>query len=287
MKKTSYKKLIRDWVFILLGSAIYAAGVAFLLDPNNLAPGGVSGIAIVLNRLIHLPTGVIILCLNIPIMIVGTWKLGFRVLYTTIFATVFSSAIIDLIAPFGALTHDPLLAAVIGGTCSGFGIALVFKAGATTGGTDVLARLIKLKYPYMKLGKMMLFLDGTVVVAAALVFRNIDKALYAGISLVIFSLIFDAVLYGPDSAKLVYVISDRHQQIVQELLKLDIGVTYLRGIGAYTNHDKCVILCAMRKQLFPQMQEIVRESDPDAFLIVTSANEIFGEGFKSHYNQQF
>lgn len=287
MKKNKYRKLVRDWVFIVLGSAIYAAGVAFFLDPNSLAPGGVSGVAIVLNRLIHLPTGSIILCLNIPIMILGTWKLGFRMLYTTIFATVFSSAVIDLIAPLGALTQDPFLAAIVGGACSGFGIALVFKAGATTGGTDVLARLVKLKFPYMKLGKMMLFLDGSVVIAAALVFRDIDKAFYAGFALVIFSLIFDAALYGPDSAKLVYVISDEHKKITGELLKLDIGVTYLKGMGAYTSQEKRVILCAMRKQLFPQMQEIVREVDADAFLIVTSANEIFGEGFKSHYDQQF
>ena len=160
-------------------------------------------------------------------------------------------------------------------------MGILFKLGATSGGTDILIRVIKLKYKHLKTGSLFLATDCCVIAASALVFRNVDLALYAAIATMISSFALDLVLYGRDEAKLVYLITDHEQTIAQRLLEeLEIGVTYLQGQGAYTRDTKKVILCAMQKRLLPRVQEIAMAEDPCVFLIVTSASEIFGEGFK-------
>lgn len=271
---------------LTLGSVLYAAAIALFLDPNQLAPGGVSGTAIIINYLTDLPTGMVVLCINIPLMLLGLWKLGVRVMLSTVFCTVLSSFAIDVIARWGALTTDPLLAAIAGGALLALGMGLVFRAGGTTGGSDIIVRLIKLRYPYVKTGKLFLLTDSVIVAASGFIFRNIDRALYATIAMVVFTYVLDTVLYGADGAKLLYIITEADQPIAARLLELDVGVTYLKGIGGYTQHPKKVILCAMHKQIFPKAREIVRQEDPNAFMIVTSATEIFGEGFKDHHHQQ-
>lgn len=192
---------------------------------------------------------------------------------------------IDIIGKWGALTTDSLLAAASGGALLAVGMGLVFRAGGTTGGSDIIVRLIKLRYPYVKTGKLFLLTDSVIVILSGIIFRNIDRALYATIAMVVFTFVFDTVLYGADGAKLLYIITSADRPIAARLMELDVGVTYLDGIGAYTEKPKKVVLCAMHKQVFPQAREIVREEDPDAFMIVTSANEIFGEGFKDHHQQ--
>lgn len=266
---------------ILLASLLYAAAIALFLDPNQLAPGGVSGIAIIVNHLTQLPTGTLILMMNVPLLALGMWKLGWRFVLETLIAVVASSIFTNLLSPLGPLTRDPLLAAAAGGALLAVGMGLLFKLGATSGGTDILIRVIKLKYKHLKTGSLFLLTDCCVIAASALVFRNVDLALYAAIATVLSSFCLDLVLYGRDEAKLVYLITDHEKIIAQRLLQeLEIGVTYLQGQGAYTRDDKQVILCAMQKRLLPRVQEIAMEEDPYAFLIVTSASEIFGEGFK-------
>ena len=266
---------------IILASLIYAAAIALFLDPNQLAPGGVSGIAIILNRLLHVPTGTLILLMNVPLLALGMWKLGWKFVLSTVVAVAASSVFTDLLAPYGPLTTDPLLAACAGGALLAVGMGLLFKLGATSGGTDILIRVIKLKYKHLKTGSLFLITDCCVIAASALVFRNVDLALYAAIATILSSFCLDLVLYGRDEAKLVYLITDHEQAIAHRLLQeLEIGVTYLQGQGAYTRDNKKVILCAMQKRLLPRVQEIAMEEDPCAFLIVTSASEIFGEGFK-------
>ena len=266
---------------IIGASLLYAAAIALFLDPNQLAPGGVSGIAIILNRLCGLPTGTLILLMNIPLLALGMWKLGWKVVLSTIVAVVSSSVFTDLLAPYGPLTSDPLLAACAGGGLLAVGMGILFKLGATSGGTDILIRVIKLKYKHLKTGSLFLATDCCVIAASALVFGDIDLALYAAIATIVSSFCLDLVLYGRDEAKLVYLITDHEQAIADRLLQeLEIGVTYLDGQGAYTRDNKKVILCAMQKRLLPKVQEIAMEEDPFAFLIVTSASEIFGEGFK-------
>ena len=266
---------------ILLASLLYAAAIALFLDPNHLAPGGVSGIAIIVNQLTNLPTGTLILIMNVPLMALGMWKLGFRFLLSTLVAVIASSVFTNFLAPYGPLTTDPLLAACAGGGLLAVGMGILFKLGATSGGTDILIRVIKLKYKHLKTGSLFLATDCCVIAASALVFGDIDLALYAAIATVVSSFCLDLVLYGRDEAKLVYLITDHEAAIANRLLQeLEIGVTYLQGQGAYTRDNKKVILCAMQKRLLPKVQEIAMEEDPYAFLIVTSASEIFGEGFK-------
>ena len=272
---------ILQYAGILAASALYAAAIALFLDPNHLAPGGVSGIAIIINQLTQIPTGTLILIMNVPLMALGMWKLGFKFLLSTLVAVISSSIFTNLLAPYGPLTTDPLLAACAGGALLAVGMGLLFKLGATSGGTDILIRVIKLKYKHLKTGSLFLITDCCVIAASALVFRNVDLALYAAIATILSSFCLDLVLYGRDEAKLVYLITDHEKAIANRLLEeLEIGVTYLQGQGAYTRDNKMVILCAMQKRLLPRVQEIAMEEDPCAFLIVTSASEIFGEGFK-------
>ena len=272
---------ILQYAGILAASALYAAAIALFLDPNHLAPGGVSGIAIIINQLTQIPTGTLILIMNVPLMALGMWKLGFKFLLSTLVAVISSSIFTNLLAPYGPLTTDPLLAACAGGALLAVGMGLLFKLGATSGGTDILIRVIKLKYKHLKTGSLFLITDCCVIAASALVFRNVDLALYAAIATILSSFCLDLVLYGRDEAKLVYLITDHEKAIANRLLEeLEIGVTYLQGQGAYTRDNKKVILCAMQKRLLPRVQEIAMEEDPCAFLIVTSASEFFGEGFK-------
>lgn len=285
--KKTLQRRVWDYIVITVASGIYAVAVSLFLDPNSLAPGGVTGIAIILNRLTGLETGTWVLLINIPIIAVGTWKFGLRFILSTMYCTAVTSLFINLLAPFGALTTDPFLAALVGGALMAVGIGFVFKSGATTGGTDIIIKLLRLKFPHLKTGSLFLMTDAVIVTASAFVFKNVDVALYAGLVVVINSVLLDVVLYGRDGAKLIFIISDNHEQITKRILEeMDIGVTYITGSGAYSGKGKNVIMCVMKKQLSPKAEEIVREEDPLAFMIVTSATEIFGEGYKSIFSEK-
>lgn len=266
-----------------LGSLIYAAGIALFLDPNHLAPGGVSGIAIILTHYLPLATGTLTFLINVPLMILGVWKLGLRLMAGTVAVIVMMSGMTNLLAPYGPVLTDPLLASVVGGALLGIGIGIVFRAGGTTGGIDILVTILRRKYKHIKTNQLFLIMDVTVVALSALAFGDLVVALYAGIAVTATSVVLDKVLYGSDEARLVYIISDMQDAISRRLLQdVDAGVTLLEGRGAYTGNPKKVILCAVQKRLLPRVQEIAREEDPTSFLIVTSATEIYGEGFKSH-----
>lgn len=284
-RKELAKDLTRKGLLILVGSVIYAIAISLLLDPNSLAPGGVSGIAIIIHHYLSaIPTGTLILAINIPLMIWGAIRLGIGTMLSTIFTTFFSSIVVNYFAKLPCLTVDPLLAAVFGGACMGLSMSMIFKAESTTGGTDIIVRIIRLRLPQFTTGKLFLMTDGLIVAISALAFKNIDTALYAGLACTISSFVFDLFLYGGDGAKLLYIISDRHEAITQRLLnELDVGVTYLHGEGAYSHSGKKVVMCAMKNQFFPKTRQLVLEEDPLAFLIVGQASEIFGEGFKSHH----
>ena len=285
-KKTTRQR-IKDYLVITFASAVYAVAVSLFLDPNSLAPGGVTGIAIILNRLTGLETGTWVLFINIPIIALGTWKLGWRFILSTGYCTLISSLFINLLSPFGAVTEDLLLAAVAGGCLMAVGLGLVFKSGATTGGTDIIVKLLRIRFPQLKTGFLFFVTDAVIVAASGIVFKNVDVALYAGIVIAINSLLMDVVLYGRDGAKLVFIISDKHENITKRILEeLDIGVTYISGSGAYSGKEKNVIMCVMKKQISPRAEAIVREEDPLAFMIVTSATEIFWEGYKSIYSEK-
>lgn len=286
-KKKSLRQTIKDYLLITVSCIIYSVAVSLFLDPNSLAPGGVTGIAIILNRLIPVETGTLILLLNIPILILGTWKFGIRFSLSTIYSTVLISLFTNLFASVEVVTRDPLLAALAGSTLTAIGIGGVFKAGATTGGTDIIVKILRLKMPHLKTGGLFLAIDAVIVTASAFVFKNIDVALYAGLTVFVISLVLDLVLYGRDEAKLFFIISDKSEQITRRLLEeLDIGVTHMQGAGAFSGKEKQVILCAAKKVTAPKAEQIVREEDSQAFMIITSATEIYGEGYKSYFSEK-
>ncbi len=286
-KKISMKKMIKDYVLITIACAVYSVAISMFLDPNSLAPGGVTGIAIILNRLIPVETGTLILLINVPILLLGAWKFGLRFSLSTIYSTVLISLFTNLLTNVKVVTSDPLLAALVGGSLSAIGIGWVFKAGATTGGTDIIIKLLRIKMPHLRTGGLFLAMDAVIVALSAFVFKDIDVALYAGLTVFVISLVLDLVLYGRDEAKLMFIISDKSEEITRRLLEeLDIGVTHMRGSGAFSGKDKQVILCAAKKSIAPKTEVIVKEEDPQAFMIITSATEIYGEGYKSYFSEK-
>ena len=277
-------RLICEYMVIAVASVFFAIAVSLFLDPNKLAPGGVTGIAIIINHFLDMPTGTLVLIMNIPIMILGIWKFGVKFFISTIVATVMGSVFIDIVAKFPVATNDMFLSALIGGILMGLSIGLIFKVGASTGGTDIIARLLKIRFPHVETGKLIILVDIMIVLASAIAFRDIELAAYAGICVFVSGKALDFVLYGGEGARLIFVISDKEEEIAQKFMTdLDSGVTYVNGIGAYTSSDKKIVMCAMTKQMLPKAQDIVRQIDDNAFMIITSANEIVGEGYKSPY----
>lgn len=287
IEKKTVKRRIFDYFMITAAACIYGVSISLFLDPNNLAPGGVTGIAVIINRLTGLPTGTGMLLINIPILIAGLWKFGLRFIISTIYATFMCSVFTNYFTRFGALTSQPLLAALAGGILMAIGLGIVFKAGATTGGTDIIVKFLRLKYKHLKTGRLFFITDILIVSASLFVFGDFDTIMYAILAVVVCSIMFDAVLYGRDEAKLIYIISDCSEKITARLLEeLDIGVTYLEGKGAYSNNPKQVIMCVMRNTMAPKAEEIVKEEDPLAFMIVSSATEIYGEGYKNIFSEK-
>ena len=276
---------LKNYTQVFIGSLLFAAGVSLFLAPNDLASGGVSGMSIIIGHFIEsVPIGTWVIIINIPIMIAGVWGLGFKILLPTFAALSVSTIAMNLLEAYvPPVTQNPLLACAAGGVLVSAGIGLVFRGGATTGGTDIIVKLLRLKFPHISTGTIFLFADGAICLASGIIFQDIDKALYAGIALFVQMYVLNMVLYGSDEARMVYIISEKDNMIVDKFLKeIDVGATYLYGCGAYTGKDKKVLMCAMKMRILPQAREIVRKEDPDAFMIVTKATSVFGEGFKSH-----
>lgn len=288
-KKSSVEKVLVKYMKITLAAALYGVSIALFLDPLSLAPGGFSGIAIILNRVVPLGTGAWFLILNIPVLLLALWQFGWRFLVSTLYATVLSGVFTDFItARFSAyVVTDMILAVVFGSLLMALALGITFLCGATTGGSDIIVKLLRRKYPHIKTGRLYFLFDMAVVAAAGLVFRNARLALYALISVFLIGYMLDVVLYGRDSAKLLYIISDHAQEIADRILKeLDIGATFMEGKGAFSGTPKQVILCVVKKRVYPHAEEIVKEEDPDAFLIVSGASEIFGEGYKDYFDER-
>ncbi len=280
--KSPVLRFVYQYGMITVGALIYAVAISLFLDPNKLAPGGVSGLAIIINHYTSFSTGMTALVINIPLMILGIWKFGLKFFISTIVATTLGSVFIDVLAPIGAVADDKILCAVIGGALIGISLGFIFKAGATTGGTDIVARLLKLKFPHVETGSLFMAVDSLVVAASAIAFRDIEVALYAAICVFITGKMFDLVLYGAQEAKLLIIISDKEEEIASRLLNdIDTGMTYLHGVGGYSEKNKKVIMCAIKKQMLPKVEDMIKEVDLNAFIIVTSANEIVGQGYRS------
>ena len=286
-EKKTLKTHIKDYLIITIASFFYGIAISQFLDPNDIAPGGVSGLAMIINRIINIEVGTIILMLNVPILLMGLYKFGLKFLISTIYSTFMCSVFTNLMAVYPPITSDPLLATICGCALASVAIGFIFKAGATTGGTDIIVKVLRLRFPHLKTGRLFLICDMFVVLLSAFVFEHSDSALLAVIGVFLMSIVFDMVLYGADGAKLIYIISNCWQEIATRMLvELDVGVTYLEGEGAYSNERKRVIMCVVRKQIAPQIEEIVKEEDPNAFMIISSAAEIYGEGYKNIFSEK-
>ena len=287
--KSKNLRRLAEYVVITIGAIIYGATTSLLIDPNNIAPGGLTGLAIVLNRLLNLGTGMWFMIMNIPILILAIWKFGIRFTISTIYATVVISWATDICTQFfpGLIIRDTFLRATFGSAALGVAIGLIFKCHATTGGTDVIIKLLRIKYPHIKTGMLYLLTDIVVLIVAGLVFGDFAASLYSFMSVMVTSYVLDLVLYGRDEAKLIYIISDKPDVITKRLLdELDIGATHVFAKGAYSGENKKVIMCAIKKRLSPLAEDIVRDEDPNAFMIISSASEIYGEGYKSYFDER-
>ena len=285
MTKPVPVKLFFSYLWITLASVVYAVGFNWCYEPNQIGFGGITGVAQIVNAILPAaPIGTVVIILNVPLFLMG-WKfLGGHLLLSSLYAMFISSLAIDLlhlVCVFQPM--DPVLATIYGGVLMGGSLGVIFLQGATTGGTDLIARLLKLKLAWLPMGKLLMAIDLAVILAVAVAFGNLDSALYGVVALYLSSKVMDLVLYGLDTAKVAYIISDRHQEIAQRLIRdLDRGVTLLRGEGGWSGREKRVVMCAFKQRQIVAMKAIVRDIDPAAFLIVCDAHEVMGEGFREY-----
>ena len=275
---------VKSYVVITLGSLLYALAYNIFYAPNLVAMGGLTGLGQVLNALIPvLPVGTTVFVMNVPLFFLG-WKfIGGHLLVSSLYAMTFSSFaidVMDMIYQFPPM--DTMLAAIFGGALLGAGIGLVFSKGATTGGTDLIARLLKLKFAWLPMGTLVLIPDFIVIVLAAIAFGKVESALYGLVSLFITSKVMDMVLYGMDSSKVAYIISDSCKEITDAVMAMDRGATILHGEGAYSGDEKKVLMVAFKQKEIVPLKEKVNEIDPHAFLIVCDAHDVLGEGFRTY-----
>lgn len=281
------KVWLTDILFDIAGSTLYAVGVHMFTAPNHIAPGGVTGIATMINYLLGAPIGTVSLLINIPLLFLSFKLLGRAMTVKTLKSVFIMSLILNVmnfILP--AYTKNPLLAALFGGVGIGAGLAIIFMRGGTTGGTDIAARLLQLKFPYIPMGRAMLLVDCVVLITSSFVYRQLESALYGLIAIFTCTRVLDSLLYGVDVGKMVLVISEKSQEISKAIINdLDRGATLLAGKGAYSGNDKYVVLSAVRKNQFHKLKNLVYDIDPRAFIIVAEAGEIMGEGFKPIQNK--
>lgn len=270
------------WFGVIVGSIVFSLGFQLFLVPNEIVPGGVSGIAMVINYLTGLPVGVLIIIINVPVFWVAWRALGRNFFLKSLVGTAVSSIVVDLIALANiTATYDHLLAAVYGGVIMGIGLGVIFVCGASTGGSDIIAKLLEKKYAHVNLGQLMLVVDFFVVLLGIFVFRSYDVAMYALITIFISSKVIDLILYGFDYSKVVYIVSDIPQSLGAVLMQqVDTGLTILYGRGGYSGQEREILMCAIHRQQFVALKQTVRETDPEAFVIISEAREVFGFGFK-------
>ena len=276
------KRSVIDYLFFLAGSALYAFGFAYFIEPNNISPGGLTGIAAIINYLLYLPTGAVLFCLNIPLLILGFKKMGSNFVIKTLFVTAVTSVLIDLFAAaLPDFKGERLLAAIFGGALSGFGLSLVMLRGATTGGIDIIAVILKQKFPYLGIGRLVLILDSVVITLAAVCYREIESALFAVVAIFISGNLLDTMLYGSDKGRLVFIVTNKGGEVAKAIFQnINRGVTVLPSYGAYENKNNQTLICALKVNEVDNAIKTVSKADPEAFTVVTVTGGIFGRGFK-------
>ena len=281
MKKETVRAQARSYVIVTLACVLYALSFDWFYAPNDFTVGGFTGISQIINFFIPvLPVGVMIIVLNVPLFALGLKKFGFAFLVKSIYTMALSSVLIDVIAAIHEFAPmDPLLACLYGGVTLGVASGLLFREEATTGGSELGAWIVRSHVERLSIGNICLGIDLTIILIYAAVFHSLNNALYGALALYITTKVLDLVVYGQNTAKLAYIISDKYEEIMQEMIARDMGATLIHGKGGYTGADRPLLLCAVRNKEAVSIKRFIKELDPDAFFIVCDASEVLGEGF--------
>ncbi len=274
---------IRAFILLLCGSVFYGIGIAMFVEPANIAPGGAAGVALMIGHLCQVPVGVLTLLLNIPLLILSWLFLDHRFTWMTAAASTVCSLLLDfIISPiFPVYEGDRLLGSLCGGLLVGIGMALIFQAGMSTGGTDILGYLIQKKWPHISIGRALLFVDSMILAASVFVFGDLEAAIFGVVALYVQTKVIDTVIYGVNAGSMVTIITKNATGISGRIIKeLDRTATLLPGRGAFSGEELEVLMCTVRKTEFASLKRIVSESDPGAFFMVMETSDVFGNGFK-------
>ena len=281
--KAAWKQF--GWIIAtVFGSTVFAVGFAFFLLPGDMNAGGISGLAQVISHLLGFGSvGTLSILINLPLFILGGMKIGKRFFAGSLLGMVLSSVLIDALAGLVVLQLEPLVAVLYGGVLCGLGLGIVFVCGTSTGGSDILIRLLKLKYRNVPIGQISMYFDAAVVILTGIVFQDVTKALYTGVAVFVTSQVIDAVVYRFDYSKVALIISSEYEAIAREIgLRLDRGATFLHGEGSFSHTPTKVVLAAVKKQQVAELKELVTAIDPNAFIIVQEAHQVLGDGFSKY-----
>ena len=271
---------------ILIGAAIYAAAVQLFYIPADLTTGGLTGIAIILNKLFSLPVGTLVIIMNVPLFLVSGKRIGKQFFIASLIGVVFSSLLIDLFAatvsPMDFLLEDRLLCSVLAGVGSGLGLGIVMSAGGSTGGSDIISLLISRSHEHLSVGRLIMIIDIIIVAANSIIFRDLSAALYTAIAMYLSGVVIDSVMYGANIATVAFIVTKKTDEVTKALLEmLDRGVTILNGTGGYTGAPQSVLICAVSRRQLTALKRHIWQSDPNAFVILSEARDIIGAGFTS------
>ena len=266
---------------IFFGCVLFALGFDMFLEPNGLNAGGISGLAMILVHILGVGSvGVVTAMMNLPLFLAGGVKIGRKFFVGSFVGMAVSSLALDLLARIPVMETEPLLAALYGGVLCGLGLGMVFAAGASTGGSDIIVRLLKLKFEHVPIGTINIIFDLTVALLTGLAFRDLSRSLYSGVAIFVCGQVIDAVVYRFDYSKVALIVSKEHQKIAEVIAKeLDRGATFLHAEGSYSHAQTKVVLTAVKKQQLSELKRLVVEIDPDAFIVVQEAHQVLGEGF--------
>lgn len=277
------------YFYLFSATVIFSFGFNVFLRPAGIAPGGISGVSLLVNYLLpFVPVGTLTLIFNLPLFFLGFKKIGREFILKSALASVFIATLLDLYSIFPRIDAEPLVAAIFGGVIMGAGMGLAFLSGGSTGGVDILIRVLRNKYPQLSIGQLLLFLDAVVVTASGIVYQNINNALYAMVTMYAASVALDAILYGLNYAKCAFIITDKWNDVNERLLSsLERGTTLIPCFGGYGKGERRIILCAIRKNQLIALKEAVYSADRNAFVIMCDANEVLGLGFNYHNKNTF
>lgn len=281
MKK---QKLVLSAIKTVVGCALFGLGFNLFLQPNGLNAGGISGLSMVFVHLMKFGSiGVLTAIINLPLFVLAGAKISRNFLAGSLLGMVCSSGFIDLFALLPKPDTEPLVGALYGGLLCGIGLGIVFSIGYSTGGSDIIVRLLKKKWPNVPIGVINTCFDLVVAALTGIVFGDISRALYSGVAIFVTGRVIDAVVYRFDYSRVALIISKKHEQVASAIAEeLDRGVTFLYGEGAYSHTDTKVILTAVRKQQLAELKALVVRIDPDAFIIVQEAHQVLGDGFTKY-----